>query len=224
MVPNGQPFVNNGKLLSMRETERTEFGARLLAARTRAGMSQMDVREALGISQGTLSQIERVAETSRYTAHLAALYKCSAEWLATGRGEPDFLLYEDGKPVTVVELKTTLAHQLSEPTPTFKSQRIEWGDVMKEPLPNSFELVVRDDAMAPLLEPGNIARFSTNAAVRPGKRVLIVDRDGAPCIREYRAKRGERWQAVALNAAYEPMDSVDDGLRVLAVLVGVDWE
>ena len=96
---------------------------------------------------------------------------------------------------------------------------------MARELPPAFELEVRDDSMAPLVMPGQVARFKTGRAVTPGKRVLVKDKDGNVYIREYRLKRGDHWQAVALNDKhYLPLDSVEDGLEVLAVMTGVDWE
>ena len=93
-------------------------------------------------------------------------------------------------------------------------------------LPHAFTLRVRDDSMEPLLNPGDVARFrrATLQDVKPGQRVLVVDRDKNPYIREYRLRRPGHWQAVPLKTtAYDPLDSITDGLEVLALLTGVDW-
>ncbi|QOR55255.1 MAG: hypothetical protein SHS37scaffold220_24 [Phage 67_12] len=122
-----------------------------------------------------------------------------------------------------------LAHDLSQARPTVEPTTIDWGDLMK-PLPRAFTLVARDDALAPLLSKGHKARFSTERVAErtdlPGRKVLVADRDDNCFIREYRLKRGQHWQAVATNdaAGFEPLDSIADGLRVLAVMTGVDWE
>ncbi len=119
---------------------------------------------------------------------------------------------------------------MSQARPTIDPTTIEWGDLMKAELPRAFSLVARDDAMAPLLTKGNTARFSTERVKErtdlPGKKVLLTDKDGNCYIREYRLRRGEQWQAVAINstAGFDPLDSIADGLRVLAVMTGVDWE
>lgn len=64
--------------------ERTPFGQRMFDAREKAGLTQMDVRNALGLSQGTLSGLEHTANGSSHVVRLAELYKCDAAWLSTG--------------------------------------------------------------------------------------------------------------------------------------------
>jgi hypothetical protein len=123
-----------------------------------------------------------------------------------------------------------VAHDLSQAIPTVEPTTMSWGDLMKTDLPRAFTLVARDDAMAPLLAKGHKARFSTERVAErtdlPGRKVLVADRDGNAYIREYRLRRGDHWQAVAINSAagFDPLDSIADGLRVLAVMTGVDWE
>lgn len=56
-------------------------------ARTDAGLSQTAVCKALGISQSTLSDAERVASGSSLTVRFAQLYGVSAQWLADGVGD-----------------------------------------------------------------------------------------------------------------------------------------
>lgn len=70
-----------------KKTERTPFGERAESCRRRAGLTQKEVCEKLGIRQSTLGDIETKNEGSNYTAQLAHLYKVDAYWLATGEGE-----------------------------------------------------------------------------------------------------------------------------------------
>jgi transcriptional regulator with XRE-family HTH domain len=99
----GMPIFNIGRLIYMKERSRTEFGRRMLQARKAAGLTQVQVRAALGISQGTLSELEIEANSSGWTAQLAALYRCNARWLATGEGEP----YISGREAQLVMLART---------------------------------------------------------------------------------------------------------------------
>lgn len=69
--------------------ERTSFGERMLQARERAGFTQMQVRQRLKVSQGTLSELERMAHGTKRLIEFAALYGVDATWLATGKGEMD---------------------------------------------------------------------------------------------------------------------------------------
>lgn len=69
--------------------ERTPFGRRLFEARTAAGMTQEDAAKDAGMSQSTLAEAEISGKRSGFTVQLAALYKVSAAWLATGKGDRD---------------------------------------------------------------------------------------------------------------------------------------
>lgn len=78
---------------------RSAFGARLLAARKAAGLSQKQVGDRLGITQSVISELEREGTGSSYTVGLALLYKVNPVWLAMGSGPmrggvpaPDWLL------------------------------------------------------------------------------------------------------------------------------------
>ena len=68
------------------EKTRTPFGRRLFEARKKAKLTQQQVREKIGISQGTLSELETDAHGSSYTPALAELYGVSALYLAEGKG------------------------------------------------------------------------------------------------------------------------------------------
>lgn len=79
IVLKGQPLCNIGKVMGVIERERTSFGQRLFDAREAVGLNQTEVCKRIGISQGTLSGLERTAHASRHTAVLA---KCASPWTA----------------------------------------------------------------------------------------------------------------------------------------------
>lgn len=70
----------------MRETERTEFGARLKAARARAGLSQKELALKAGVSQSNLSELEKSGLGSAKVVALAEACGVSVRWLASGEG------------------------------------------------------------------------------------------------------------------------------------------
>lgn len=74
---------------AMKEKARSEFGARLYAARKHAGLTQVALAKAAGMSQSTLQEAETTGLKSTYTAQLAAACGVSPQWLATGDGSPD---------------------------------------------------------------------------------------------------------------------------------------
>lgn len=69
------------------EQGRTAFGARLVKAREYARKTQKQAAEAVGMSQGTLGELEREGQGSSYTAALSEYYGVRALWLETGKGE-----------------------------------------------------------------------------------------------------------------------------------------
>lgn len=81
------PIRNIGRLGRMTERDRTPFGQRLRKARIDAGKTQVQVCEAIGIRQSTLSELETSASGSSYTPALARLYGKDAHFLATGKGQ-----------------------------------------------------------------------------------------------------------------------------------------
>lgn len=66
---------------------RTPFGQRMFDARKKAKLTQVKVCEQLGLSQGTLAELEKKGLGSSHTTRFAALYGVAAIWLATGEGE-----------------------------------------------------------------------------------------------------------------------------------------
>jgi transcriptional regulator with XRE-family HTH domain len=72
----------------MENEERTPFGRRLFDARSSAKITQEAAAKAVGMrSQSTLAEAELTGKRSGFTPQLAELYKVSAKWLATGKGE-----------------------------------------------------------------------------------------------------------------------------------------
>jgi transcriptional regulator with XRE-family HTH domain len=85
---------------------RTEYGARLYAARKHAKLTQTALAKSAGMSQSGYAEAETTGLTSTYTAQLAAACGVSAQWLATGEGQ----MVSDGTelPPESDQLKTAL--------------------------------------------------------------------------------------------------------------------
>jgi DNA-binding XRE family transcriptional regulator len=66
--------------------QRSEFALRMRAARQHAGLSQKDAAKAIGVKQGTLSELEKTATKSAHTAAAARAYKVNSLWLQSGQG------------------------------------------------------------------------------------------------------------------------------------------
>lgn len=84
---SGIPIGVRARFRPMRNRrDRTEFGARLNAARLHAGMTQPQLAKAVGMSQSTLAEAEYTAQSSSYAMKLARVTGVRLEWLVEGQG------------------------------------------------------------------------------------------------------------------------------------------
>ena len=121
------------------------------------------------------------------------------------------------------------AHNVSLPTlrmvPT-----IAWGDLMtlwvRGELPQKFEAAAPDDSMIGKVRKGqNVTFQSVQGGIEPngGDGVLIADAAGNCYIRIFKPRTPGHWEAHATpQSGYLPLDSIKDGLQVLAVVVSVE--
>lgn len=99
---------------------------------------------------------------------------------------------------------------------------ISWGELMTVDLPEVFNVVLNDNAMAPRAPAGAQVEFTRGLEPKPGDGVLVKDRAGNHYFREYKSSRVGVWSAHAINPAYDPpLDPTADGLVVVAVLTGM---
>lgn len=113
-----------------------------------------------------------------------------------------------------------LSYRAATVAPTFS-----WEQLMltkPEELPVELQVVLRDDAMAPLAPAGVTVKFTTSRSAAPGDAVLVRDQAGELYFREYRARLGGAWEAHATNRAYPSLQSAEHGLQVVAVFNGIE--
>lgn len=65
----------------------TDFGKRLRQARKHGDLTQKTLGDAVGVSQGTISELESEGLSSSFVVQLATACNVSVHWLATGEGE-----------------------------------------------------------------------------------------------------------------------------------------
>ena len=179
-----------------------------------AGFTNVQLAKAADVSASAVSHwfsgntVELKAASAIGLAHLTGW---NVKWWAEGKGPRD--------------LRAAVAHSLSQNhlnnEPQDDSERIAWGSMKKEALPEVFRVEVPDDAMADRVLKGHLVKFSTTAQPRAGDGVLVEDSAGTWFFRLYSPGAQGRFSAVAKNPAYQTLDSERDGLTVLAVLVGV---
>lgn len=177
----------------------------------------MAVREALGISQGTLSELEGTAASSGKIVEFARLYGVDAAWLSTGEGIPP--------PSGDLSIDGIHAHAASQSGVTFPLQRdvelVEWRDLEMRDLRGAFCVQAQDDSMAPVIKRGATVDFDGSLEPRTDDVVLLKDGGGVWYIRTYQQGPRKRWGARPENGSFLAMDSERDELEVIAVLTAV---
>lgn len=193
------------------------IGERLAWARTRLGLTQKELATKAGVSQGTIGNIESGrGRDPREILAIASAAQVSANWLKTGKGGPR---------ENVDTGLTGVAHDLSHLKQTVtlpEAPMTSWRDaVMKTP--ERFSLEVEDDAMAPLLSKGDIVRFARLGAddrPRPGRIVLVADRNDRGYIRFFEDGGDQFTAAPQARSGYRALEEKRDGLRVVALWLG----
>lgn len=184
---------------------------RLAAARKEAGLSQSELATRAGVSPGTIGNIEAgTRDAPRDVVEIATALGVSPMWLKRGLGP-------------MRPQSRGAAHDMSQSATTMPLQRVAWEQLMAADLSKPFELVVIDDSLGPDLYPGCVVRLDPNKAPQAGRPVLVRDSVGRHYLRDYQVAGSGRWQAVARQRGYAPLDSEADGLRVVATMKGFDW-
>ena len=91
--------------------------------------------------------------------------------------------------------------------------KLTWEGLKAMPLPELFELVMEDDAIAPEVPRGLAAVFRSGLSPEPGDIVLVRDKAGRHYARVYRPRLDGSWEASALNEDYPSVDSLKHALE-----------
>jgi transcriptional regulator with XRE-family HTH domain len=88
-IASGFPIPATTTVLDMgRTVDRTDFGQRLYDARTKAGLTHVQLAKLVHMAQSTLAELEKIGQGSSKTPQLASACGVSPEWLATGDERP----------------------------------------------------------------------------------------------------------------------------------------
>ena len=83
-----------------------------------------------------------------------------------------------------------------------------------------FVATMPDGSLAPNVPRSMRLIFERGGVPRPGYGVMVQDKTGRRCIGRYARGRSGAWIAQAINPAYTTLDSIADGVVVLAVMTG----
>lgn len=137
-------------------------------------------------------------------------------------------LAEHDRPVTVKTPGFTNVRLSS--TNTQPGMVYSWDEVIKmfrdgieDSLPNVFSVEVTDDALVGRARRGDVVTLNKlkRDTVEAGDGILVKTGNDSYMLRIYRPKGDGTYLAEATNPNYLPLHSVDDGLVILAKVVGV---
>lgn len=212
----------------------TEFGQRIKAARKKARLTQEQLAQAIGISQGSLSEMENKGMSSTYTVQIAQACGVDATWLATGQGGIAGQLQN----VTPVELRAKVpvigwvqagAFQGVEDV-FHPGEADEFADVREAAVSgNAFALRVEGDSMlSPYpgersFPPGMILIVDPNKTAGAGDYVIAKDVVTQQATFKKLAYDGGRWFLKPLNPSYPTVEIDDPALRIIGKVVEVSF-
>lgn len=209
---------------------------RLKSARDALGLSQEQLANLAGVSQGTIGNIESGArKRPREIIAIAKAAKVNPEWLLKGIG-PRSASDSNGEDLMNASLQGM--HLSSAPV-------LEWGDLgvslnkdnilfAKEAVLEYFPsrehsrkcklIRLHDDSLAPRLRPGDcVAIDPENTSPTRDQVILVVSAlDGKHFIRRYRPLSNGKFEAY--SSACSTLQSDIDELRIVGVACGVRLE
>lgn len=197
-------------------------GGIVRAWREERGWSPRELGERVGTSRQNIENLEADAvDQPRYLPSLARLmgYNTVEELLALMDPPSPWV------PTTVPVAANWREHEaqtLSYPKVRIPLRPLKWGELkMLADLPDSFEVVLEDDAMAPEFPAGTVIRFRKGEDAKFGDRVLLRDRTGELHFREYTQNfEGEPFEGTATGRGFRNILPRQHGATVVAVKVG----
>lgn len=179
-------------------------------------LEELSLRSTVDV--GTISALEmRKSRRSQFAAQLAAAFGVSTDDLLTGRDRPPLNKGQDMG--TGPERDSTW----SQKTRIVSPRRFSWEEALScvshgVALGDLFSMPLEDDANAPDFPRGQEFIWSTVKPAQIGSLVLVRDKAGQVHARQMRqGKAAQHWIAAPSNVAFASLDSIADGLEVVAV-------
>jgi len=192
-------------------------GEKIKAIRKALKLSQEVFGEAIGISKGHISDVEKGKKNLSPAAGdlLKIRYAVSAEWWATGDGE---MFLPESEQKRIISNAERIAREIIArppaafdiPPPQGKIPIISWaqagpdgffadsfpsgsgfGDINRPydvTDPNAYALIISGDSMVPKYEPGDIILVSPNMGVQTGDYAVVRLKDGTVMAKRVKAK------------------------------------
>ncbi|MDP1369223.1 S24 family peptidase [Acinetobacter lwoffii] len=214
----------------------SDLSTRLKESRLKAGKSQAEVAEAVGIKQPTYQALESgKTQKSAYLPQIAKFLGVDAYWLQTGEGDSNHPL----RPSEAVKKFMAGVKELRKIPVLDFVQAGSWREVVYDGLnpmgwtysdyeginpEEIFGVAVSGLSMSPRFMPGDQLVVDPNLAAQPGDFVIACNNDYEVTFKKYRVtgydeESREQFQLVPLNPDFAPLDSKINNIRIIGVVV-----
>lgn len=175
-----------------------------------SGESHSVVSQWLGKGSKEIKSIGKMQAAERLEA--ATGYR--ALWIAKGLGPPKLSMPSVALiPQGLSTQARPVSHQIGSDGPPLLS----WEQVVSGEVREEFKLAIQDDAMGAEYPRGIEILWRSKQRRKVGKPVLVRDSAGQVYVRVcHEGTSPEHWLAVPANPAFRTLDSVRDGLEVIA--------
>lgn len=219
----------------------SELSTRLKESRLKAGKSQAEVAEAVGIKQPTYQALESgKTQKSAYLAQIAKYLDVDVYWLQTGDSEStDQPNKKQDVPSGLEGVFLAGARKLRKIPVLDFVQAGAWREVVYDGLnplgwtytdyqginPDEvFGVAVSGLSMSPRFRPGDRLVVDPNLCPQPGDFVVACNNDYEVTFKKYRVtgydeESREQFQLVPLNPDFAPLDSKINNIRIIGVVV-----
>jgi len=187
------------------------LGERLREARIAAHLSQGQLSAAAGLSQKTISKIERGDQSgSTAIAQLARAVGVNALWLAEEKGPREVEIEHGEHPIpdsgSVPVVGTVQAgtdgywEELQYP-PGYGDGLIRYPSRDR----NAYALRVKGDSMRPRIKPGEFILVEPNSSLIPGEEVIVTTTDGRSMVKLLGPRRDGTVELQSINEDHRPI-------------------
>jgi len=190
-----------------------ELKDRVKKARKHASLSQVELAEKVGISQASVSEIERgLSRTSSHLLRIALVCKVNPVWLSDGRGEMEMPMSQDH--VEQVELQAPQWRNVPIVGTAQLGPEGYWlslgpGDgyvFVPTNDPEAYAIRLRGDSMAPAIRSGWVAVCGPGSEPAAGEYVHIRLKseydDGESMVKEFLYCTDDAVHVSSVNSAY----------------------
>jgi SOS-response transcriptional repressor LexA len=217
------------------------FANRVRSRRKALGLSQSELAKRCGLSQVTISDIERERnDASREIVGLARALQCTPEWLATGEGPMEGITQVHSSVIQLVPNALPLRRPMGQSVPLLATVPAgNWREVvdayamggadnyvmaLEDVGAHGFALRVVGNSMEPEFHEGEVVFVNPDRQPKPGDFVVARNHKLECTLKKYRPRglneRGEDYyELVPLNEDYPTLRSDFMALEIIGVVV-----